>query len=260
MSKSFRKLLIYIALAVLPLFFIFSPQEKFYNLKSSFSGIALSPWKIIQWPFLEFKKIFHYHQTYSNFLKLQGEIGTLKSKLVGYEEVIRENNRYKKLLNFKNELVFSSVAANVTGRDPSNWNSAFIIDKGEDHDLKVGMPVVGPQGVIGKIAEVSARAAKVILLNDPAFSAAALVQRSREGCLISGTLKGRCRLRYLPEQADVEVGDIVITSKLSSSFPEGLILGTVTGLEENPSSSEMEWVVEPAVNFSQIEEVLVLQK
>ncbi len=260
MSKKYKKLLVYLAIIAFPAFLIFASPSQFNPIKASVNDLTVGPWKFFSWPLQEARKLFHYHATYARYVSLQREIGALHSRLIGQEEVLRENNRLKKLLNFKNDLVFSSVAANVIGRDPTNWNSAIILDRGESQGIRVGMPVVNESGVVGKIAEVSGKNSKVIMVNDPSFSVAALVQRSREGCLISGSLKGMCRLRYLPENADVEVGDPVITSQMSSAFPEGLLIGKVIGLEENPGSSSVEWLLEPAVDLSQLEQVLVIQK
>jgi len=193
-------------------------------------------------------------------MKLRRQVDVLKERLTGLDEVLTENTRLEKLLDFKRELIFSSVAANVIGRDPSNWNATMIIDKGRDDGVGVGMPVVNASGVVGKVVEVSTRKAKVILLSDPNFSVAALVQRSREEGLVSGTLLGMCRMRYLSSRADIQPGDPVITSKLSSSFPEGLLIGEVLSVQVRENKPLMDCVVKPAVSLSQIEEVLVILK
>ena len=100
----------------------------------------------------------------------------------------------------------------------------------------------------------------MILLTDPQFSVAALVQRPREGGLVSGTLQGGiCRLQYINEGADIQVGDKVITSKLSSSFPEGLLIGEIIRIDKDPRKPSVEGVVQPSVSFSQIEEVLIIR-
>ncbi len=134
----------------------------------------------------------------------------------------------------------------------------IIIDKGENDDIKSGMPVVNASGVVGKISEVGKDTSKVILLTDPHFSVAALIQRPRENGLISGTLQGVCRMRYLDTNADLKNGDKVITSKLSSSFPEGLLIGEIMKIDEDQASPSFECFIRPAVSFSQIEEVLVI--
>ena len=260
MPKKFKKFLVYVLILTIPLLFLFSRQAIYTPLKAAFVDFALGPLEIISIPFRELKKILVYHQTYEKYMSLKKEVDSLRSRLTGQEEVFRENNRYKKLLGFKTDLVFSTVVANVVGRDPSNWNAAIIIDKGEVNGLQQGMPVMSPLGVIGKVSEVSKRTSKVILLIDPNFSVAAVIERSREGGLISGTLQGMCRMRYLSPSANIEIGDKVVTSKLSSSFPEGLLIGEVTAIEESQTAPSVECLVEPAIDLSELEEVIVIQK
>ena len=182
------------------------------------------------------------------------------------DEVIHENNRLEKLLEFKRKLVYRSMVANVTGRNPFQWNSALIIDKGAEDCtsgedgarvcVEQGMPVVNSWGVLGKVADTDEHLAKVIMLTDPQFRVAALVQRTRESVLVTGSLQGNCRIRYVSENNDIQVGDKIVTSKLSSSFPENLYIGDV--VEIHDKGGQNEYIVEPAVNFSQIEEVLII--
>lgn len=260
MSRNNKKFLIYFAVIALPLLLfltrpaVFTPAKFSVVEKTSFFPNLLS------WPFREIKKLFYYQRTFNEYLKLRKEVSTLRGRLIGLEEVIQENSRLQNLLNMKRKLVYSSISATVIGRDPSNWNSSMIIDKGTNDGAAAGMPVVGAMGVVGKIAEAGPRMSKVILVNDPNFSVPALVQRPREMGLISGSLKGLCRLRYLSPNATVEVGDTVITSQISSSFPEGLLIGEVVGVENNPNNSTVECIVSPAAVLSQVEEVLVIQK
>lgn len=214
---------------------------------------------MISFPFRELKKILFYHRTFDEYLRLKREVSGLQERLMGLDEVLRENNRLEQLLNFKRKLIYSTVAANVIGRDPSNWNATVLIDKGREDGVDLGMPVVVAQGVIGKVAEISDRKSKVILLSDPSFSVAALVLRSRESGLVSGTLLGMCRLRYLSSRADVRVGDRIITSKLSSSFPEGLMIGEVISVQSHENNPVIDCIIQPAVSLTQLEEVLVIR-
>jgi rod shape-determining protein MreC len=150
--------------------------------------------------------------------------------------------------------------ANVVGRDPTNWNASIVIDKGKADGISEGMPIVNAQGVVGKISEVNDNLSRIILLTDPQFSVPVLVQRPRETGLLMGTLLGNCRLRFLSSDADIKIGDKVITSKLSSSFPEGLIVGRITGIRAKGEFGDTEYIVEPAVALSKLEEVLIIQK
>ena len=260
MSRHRLKTLVYLAVLAVPVLLVFSRSGVFSPLKFAVVDGTSLPIRVLSFPFFEIKKILYYHYTYDQYIKFQKEANTLKSRLAGLDEVIRENSRLEKLLNFKRQSVFSAVTANVIGRDPSDWNSTMIIDRGLQDGIASGMPVVNAQGVVGRVAEVSDHKAKVILLTDPSFSVAGLVQRSRETGLVSGSLQGNCRLRYLSSGADVQVGDQVITSKLSSSFPEGLLIGEVTEVMVRDNGMTVECAIRPLVQMSQIEEVLIVVK
>ncbi|MBP9854989.1 MAG: rod shape-determining protein MreC [Candidatus Omnitrophica bacterium] len=201
-----------------------------------------------------------YHRTFDEYKKKIQEVDTLKARLIGVEEIIKENNRLETLLEFKRKLVYSSITANVIGRDPSKWNSSMIINKGSRDGIAVGQAVVNGSGVVGKIAEVSDNKSKIITLIDPQFSAAIMVQRSRESGVVSGTLKGICRLKFMNENVDIQVGDQVITSKLSSAFPDSLIIGEVVQVDVDAVNSSNVFLVKPVVSFSQLEEVLIILK
>ncbi|MGE0268987.1 MAG: rod shape-determining protein MreC [Candidatus Omnitrophota bacterium] len=201
-----------------------------------------------------------YHRTFEEYKKKSQEVNLLKARLIGLEEVIKENTRLEKLLEFKRRLIYSSIGANVIGRDPSRWNASIIIDKGSRDGVAVGQPVVNESGVVGKIAEVSETKSKIITVIDPQFSAAIMVQRSRESGVVSGTLKGICRLKFINETADILVGDQIITSKLSSAFPDSLMIGEVIEVDKGTRNSAKECLVKPIVSFSQLEEVLIILK
>jgi len=253
-----RKNLVYLFIPLLLFFIFFSYSEVFTPIKFKIIQASAAPIRIFSFPFKELKKILYYHRTFKEYRRLKGETDFLKARLIGLEEVIRENKRLEDLLEFKRTLVYSSVVANVIGRNPSLWNSSMIIDKGEGDGVKQGQPVVNALGVVGKVAEVGPKTSKVILLIDPQFSVAALVQEPRESGLVSGSLQGVCRLRFIKSNATIQLGDTVITSKLSSSFPEGLLIGEIIKIEENPKSDSIECLVAPAVSLSQLEEVLVI--
>lgn len=219
--------------------------------------------KPVQWfeaPLFELKKLFYFRETYDEYLRLKKQVEALKARLVYFQEAVEENKRYATITEFRRTQNYTSMVAKVIGRDPSNWNASLIIDHGQKDGLKAGMPVVSPLGVVGRIFETGNHTAKVILLLDPNFSVAALVGRSRESGLVTGSLQGLCRLEYLTDKADVKVGDRVITSSLSSAFPEGILIGEVTDVQASINSHTVECLVEPAVDLSQIEEVIVIKR
>lgn len=239
---------------------LFARPDVFRPFKFLVVNIVEIPIRIISAPLKEIKKILTYHRTYNEYQFLKREYMILKDRLSGFDEVQKENSRLAGLLEFKRGLVFSSVAANVVGRDPDTWNSVIVIDRGSEDGIEPGMPVISALGVVGKVVEAGSGKAKVVLLTDPGFSVAGLVKRSREVGLVSGTLNGMSRMRYLPDSADVTAGDMILTSKLSSSFPEGLLIGEVIGAHTDDNSLNMHCMIRPAAPLSQLEEVLVIQK
>jgi len=252
------KNLTYIFILLVVFLLVSAGTKSFDGFKSGVVRLASVPIRILSRPIHEIKKLLFYRRTYEEYKRLKQETDVLKARIVGVEEVLRENTRLENLLKFKRKLIYSSVVANVVGRDPSFWNSTMIIDKGSHDGIKQGMPVVNALGVVGKIAEVGETTSKVVLLTDPQFSVAALIQQPRESGLVSGTLKGGCRMRYIRPEANVHVGDKVITSKLSSSFPEGLLIGEIIEIDNNIQKPGVECIIQPSVSFSQIEEVLVV--
>lgn len=260
MSRRKSKFIVYGLLFLAAFSLLFTHYDTFLPFKSLVVNIVSFPITIISAPLTEFKKMVRYHRTYDEFQLLKKEYRILRNRLIGFDEVQKENNRLAQLLEFKRGLIFSSVAANVVGRDPDSWNSSIIIDRGREDGVDEGMPVVSALGVVGKVSEAGPGQSKVVLLTDPSFSVAALVKRSREIGLVSGTLKGLSQMRYLSADADVKAGDIIITSKLSTSFPEGLLIGEVVEAHTDDNSLTLHCLISPATALSQLEEVLVVQK
>lgn len=258
MFKVSKKILVYALIAILPFVLLFFNQNLFVRFKAEVVAPSSWPVEVVLFPFREMKKILFYHQTYANYERLKKEVDPLKQRLLNQDQMAKENDRLAALLDFKRTVSFVSVAARVVMRDPTNWAAVFIIDKGFKSGIRQGMPVVTPLGVVGKIVEVGERLSKVTLLTDPRFSVAAVIERTREQGLVSGTLRGSCRMQYLPVTADVEQGDNIVTSKLSSFFPEGLLVGRIVSVQESFTSPTLECLVKPAVPLSRIEEVLVI--
>jgi rod shape-determining protein MreC len=255
-----KKNLVYFLVFIIPftLLLVRSPLSnsfKFFLIQTS-----QLPIKFLSYPLFEIKKIIFYRRTFNEYTKLKKETETLRSRLAGHEELMQENMRLEKLLSFKRNLIYSSVVANVVGREPSRWNSSMIIDKGQAQGVKPGMAVVNSTGVVGKVLEVGRNSSKVILLTDPQFSVAAVMQNSRESVLVSGSLQGFCRLRFIDSNAGIRLGDRVITSKMSSAFPEGLLIGEVIEIKPTSEFPSVDCLVQPYVSLSQLEEVLVILK
>ena len=123
--------------------------------------------------------------------------------------------------------------------------------------LKPDMAVLAPAGIVGRIVTPTARASKVQLLIDRNAAAGVLIERSRAQGVVIGGGDERLRLEYVSETSDVVVGDVVVTSGIDGIYPKGFVVGQVESVEKN-GGAYREIRVRPAVDFSALEEVLVV--
>jgi rod shape-determining protein MreC len=255
--KYFKKAA-YVGVLVVPFLILFFHPKNYRA--ALLLDTVVRPVGLLQTPAFELKKIFFYRETYDEYVRFKRQSEVLKARLIAIRVNDQSRERYAKIQNFRNNQNYASVVANVIGRDPSNWNASLVIDKGHVEGIEVGQPVVSLLGVVGRIFEVGHNTSKVVLVSDPTFAVAAVVERSRENGLLTGTLQGVLRLQYLTDNADVKVGDAVVTSRLSTAFPEGILIGQITDVQASVNSHTVECLVEPAVDLSELEEVIVVKK
>ncbi|PLY01485.1 MAG: rod shape-determining protein MreC [Desulfuromonas sp.] len=181
----------------------------------------------------------------------------LKAELVRFDEVRLANQRLRKLLDFKEEVQLPPLPAQVISEDASSWFRTVVIDKGMDDGVREGMAVVVAEGVVGRTIRVSAHHSTVLLITDASSAVASLVQntRTRGICRGEGT---ELTLDYALRLAAIKVGDRIVTSGTGGVFPKGLVVGNVTLIEKGEYGLFQNVTVTPSVDFSRLEEVLVL--
>lgn len=202
--------------------------------------------------------IIFYHRNMVELDRLNNEVDVLRRRLFDLRELDQENLRLKGLLSFKQKSPLRLVSARVIARSPDSWSSIVIIDKGEFNGIRRGMAVINAQGLVGRVAECADNSSKIFLANDPSQGISSIVQRSRQEGLISGCLGSNLIMRYLPEDAQIAIGDIIITSELSQVYPKGLLVGKVINIAKEFSGLSLYAVVKPAADLSSIEEVLII--
>ena len=191
--------------------------------------------------------------------RLKQEIDVFRRENSRYEELLATHERLRKLLQFKEVIRRPVIAAQVIGLDPTGWFRSVIIDKGNRAGLKWDMPVVNASGVVGRIVSVSSDYAKVLLIIDQNSAVDCLTQRSRDRGMVKGTSTQICKMDYMGKLSDAVVGDVVITSGLGGIFPKGLPVGKIENVKEGIGKLFKEIEVTPSVDFSKLEEVLVIQ-
>ncbi len=189
--------------------------------------------------------------------RLMARIAALERDMVRLEELDRSNQRLREILRFRARLDGPVYGARVIARDPLPWFRTLTIDRGERDDIRRGMAVVSPQGVVGQVAEVSQTAARVLLLTDHSSGIDAVIQRSRARGIVQGSDEV-CLMNYLRRDEDVAVGDRVMTSGLDGIFPKGVIIGEVVEVVPRHRGLLQAGVVRPSAQLDRLEEVLVV--
>ncbi len=151
-----------------------------------------------------------------------------------------------------------SIAASTVGFDPENQNRIVTIDRGSGAGVKMESGVVSSDGAVGRVIEVEPFSSKVLLATDPASKVPAVVSRGRWWGIAVGT-GTRIELRYVSQDAPLKVGDEVVTGA-GRSFGAGVALGTIARLDRVEGALYQNALVEPAVAFGRLHEVLVLAR
>lgn len=186
------------------------------------------------------------------------QIQELEARIFRLQETEKENQRLKKLLSFSQSLVAKSIGVRVISEDVTPWKKVMTLDKGGRQGIKKNMPVVVPEGLAGRILEVEPFTSQVILLSDPDSRVSALTFTSRAQGVITGMGTEKLQMRYLPLDADIAIGEDVITSGINSIFPKGLQIGKVESMERDHDGLHLVALVKPSVSFSKLEELLCL--
>lgn len=192
--------------------------------------------------------------------RLRKEVARLQGEKNALIESLIENERLKALLHFKERFPSPSVTARVIGTDPSTWSQTLWIDQGREGGIHNNAPVLSVEGVIGRIWEVEDKISQVLLITHPFSAVDGIIQRTRIQGMATGNLGRTLDVKYIPLNADVREGDILITSGLEGIFPKGLPIGTIETVKQGETGLFQEVTLRPAARLENLEEVLILLK
>ena len=190
--------------------------------------------------------------------ELQEENENLRRQLADAEEYKQEAERLEQLLNISEKYSVTGTVACVIGRTSEAYDQAVTLDVGSANGVVVGQSVMGPNGVVGQIISVSENSSTVRLLTDPQSGVAVLLQATREEGVCVGSLEGLLYLEDVSADANVQVGDVVVTSGLGGSYTRGLIVGSVVRIDQRQGESTRRIVVSPNEEAGPLQEVIVV--
>ncbi len=187
---------------------------------------------------------------------LRREVQTLQVQLQEERAQAQRTDALRALLDLRERAGLQTLAAEIIAASPSDEFRTMTIDKGSSHGLAPDMAVIAPAGVVGRVILPSPRAAKVQMLIDRTAAAGALIERTRAQGIVVGQ-DNSLRMDYVPGTADVKPGDVVVTSGIDGIYPKGFVIGTVDAVDRGTGTYH-HITVRPAVDFSRLEEVLVV--
>ncbi len=190
---------------------------------------------------------------------LERTLSRLQAELVALREIEHDYERIAALLDYTTTTTNREyVTADVIGLDTSGFLRVAYINRGARDGIGVGMPVVTDLGLVGRITQVRAAASQVLLINDPNSSVSARLQTTRVDGSVRGQLSGALRMELIPQGAEVNPGDLVVTSGLGGAFPPGLVIGQVTSIREFEFELFQEAEIRSLNDFNRLEVVMVL--
>ena len=192
-------------------------------------------------------------------LTLRADNERLSVQSLQVRETDQENRRLRRLLALRDRMPLTTLTGEIIGREGGGWSRSLTVNRGRADGISRQMPVIVPEGLVGRVAQVSSGASIVQLLNDPTSTVGAVVQRTRTPGLVEGEPGGGVRFKFMARDgAGVTPGDLVVTSGLGTLFPKGIPVGRVAAIEDKGSALFHFAVLTPAVDFARVEEVLLL--
>lgn len=193
--------------------------------------------------------------------RLRQELAAYRRQEALFDRVIRSHTRLRALLNLKERVPETVTAASVIGRDPDRWLEQVVLDVGSADGVAVDMVAIESRGVVGRVVRVTRYTSTVMLLTDPQSGIGVTVARSGDAGVAAGDPRrpGQLTVRWFSRDPDVRVGDRIVTSGFGAVYPPDLPVGEVVAVETDDLGLARVAVVQPAVDFDRLHEVLIVR-
>jgi rod shape-determining protein MreC len=189
--------------------------------------------------------------------RLRQRVSTLEEENLQYREALVSSGRLQRIAEMRSDFEVAMLPSEVVGGDTSAWFRSALLDRGQGHGVRSGMPVVTDRGLVGLVTATSPRASQAMLLTDRQSAVDGLVQRSRAQGIVRGLRGDRLEFEFAVRGSDVRMGDVVITSGLGGVYPKGVRIGVVEEVGEAGDLLQTA-TLRPAVDFGRLEGVFVM--
>lgn len=250
-------------LASIVLFFLDSRLDYFKPVRSTLSTLvypiqatASLPTNFADW----IGDFFHDREQLREQITVMSATNKLQSiRLQKMQALERENMRLRELLGSSFRLQERVQVAELLTVDLDPFSQQVIIDKGNNYGVYIGQPVLDAHGVMGQVTETSPLSSRVVLLTDPSHSIPVQINRNGLRAVVTGRGLGEnLQMDFLPHNADVRKGDLLVTSGLGGRFPVGYPVGKVVSVDFPQGKAFADIKVQPAANLSTSREVMLV--
>ncbi len=206
--------------------------------------------------------------TWNNYLYLRGvraqnrelreEIEHMRLEKVRMSEDAGQARRLQSLLGFREEFISQTMPAQVISTTGSEFSRGVFIDKGSRDGIKADMPVITPDGIVGKVFRVYPTSSLVLEINDSSSGAGVILEKSRLQGILKGSPTGQTFVANIMADEKIEPGERILTSGGDRVYPKGMAVGTVSRV--NPAGTFLNVEVKPSAQLNRLEEVLVITR
>jgi len=268
-EKSNKKLYIHMGIVLIVCIFhlgrfgVRSLNEKswFYDLFVEITGPVSNVLSSTQLSFVDFKRnYFDLVGVKETNLQLTQKVSRLELKVFELSSLEQENERLKNLLNFTKEIERKKVLARVISWDSANRYQKLRINKGLNHGIIKDSVVISSEGLIGKVVNTSANYSDISTILDFQNKVDVMFDKTRSHGVLEGISDDLTSIKYVKNSDDVQQDETVMTSGLGNIYPKGIKIGVVSSIILEDHALTKEVSSKPFVNFSRLEEVIVLLK
>lgn len=252
--RSFRMTIVVIGVLVMLLFFVRGVVERGLHVFQR-PLVAAGTWIYERTAFLQDTTTLRHELE-----QTRSQLQQLAFDRIRLEELEKENKELKEALGFIERQGYQSVSASIVSRSHFGKTSLFVIDQGADHGIAVGDPVVVEEGIlIGKVMSTTSASATVQTLSDAEMATAvSLLGKTQTIGVAEGSSGLLLRLKFIPQDTEIRVNDLVVSSGLESRVPAGLFVGLVNDVQPEANAPFLEAIIEPFADPRQFRVVHVL--
>jgi rod shape-determining protein MreC len=190
--------------------------------------------------------------------ELRAMVATLYQERERLMEFAEERNRLRRLLDLKSDSFYRFLPCEILSRSSTSFFRSITVDRGSADSVRVGMAVVGFQGLVGRVSQVFPGSSQVVLINNKSISVSCMNRRSRVVGMLEWDRGSFFRLEYVGKEEDVVVGDTLVTSGLGLLFPKGFPVGTVFQITDDKGGIAKRVRVASAANLNALEELFIV--